>query len=77
MNKEFDGMTTKELVIEMRKDMRHFDKKFDVEIAEIKNCVNKNKESLKWNWRLTWLLLTIFSTISTGAIVFIITASAR
>lgn len=77
MSKEFDGMTTKELVIEMRKDMRNFDKKFDAEIAEIKSCTNKNKESLKWNWRLTWFLLTIFTTISTGAIVFIITAGVR
>ena len=66
MSKEFDGMTTKEIAI------KNFKK---LEIIE-KNT-STLKESLKWNWRLTWLLLTIFTGIGAGTIVFVITASVK
>lgn len=64
MAKEFDGMTTKELVIENRKD-----------IKVIKETMIANKTSLNWNWRITWLLLTFFTGTSISVIVFVLTAA--
>jgi len=66
MTKEFDGMTTKELVIESRKD-----------IQIIKETMIANKTSLNWNWRITWLLLTFFTGSSISLIAFFITASSK
>jgi len=66
MVKDFNGMTTKELVIENRKD-----------IKLIKDIVVSNKTSLTWNWRITWLLLTFFTGSAVSLLAFVLTAASK
>ena len=64
--KEFDGLTTKQIAIESYKKL---------------NVIEKNtsvmKESLKWNWRLTWFLLTIFIAMLSGVVLYAIQSGIK
>ena len=66
MAKEFRGLTVKELLSEIRDDVKTIAKK-----------TTKHGESLKWNWRLTWLLLTVFTGSSISIIIFLITSGSK
>jgi hypothetical protein len=66
MTKEFRGLTVKELLSEIRDDVK-----------TIANKTTKHGESLKWNWRLTWLLLTVFTGSSISIIIFLITSGSK
>lgn len=60
--KDSNGITTKQIVLEVRGD-----------IKKILPIILKTKESLKWNWRITLIMLVAILSIISTSIIFAIT----